>query len=454
MRMQRLSLLLLTFVFFNLADAQIHINLSNIKGWEGDTVTVPIMIDTVSGFNVLAYQFVMHFDSRVISAIDAVTDQTLSAQTSWTTMLNSYSDSIRFGAFGAYALNGGGTLIKLRFLVKGAPGVVSPLTFTSTLLNAGLPGSIWSTGVFTVEESPRISVNLNMLNFGQCALKDSIVAPIVINNLSTSPVTISSVSAGAPSFVVRQPLSAAIKGHDSVSVQVVFMPSRFGDVVDTLTIASNGGVKKVALAGSSPYPAISIKGTFDFGSQKKGQTVSKQFKITNNSINQLVIDTIVTRNGAFAVSGLNFPALAKISDSISFTMKFTPDSVRSYTDTIYIYNNSNVSPLKSLLTGTGTSLTGLAHLEDRAPAAFSLAQNYPNPFNSSTVISFTIPEASFVTLKIFNVVGQTISVLVCQTLPSGNYMHHWNADGYPSGLYFYKLDAGSYTETKRLILLR
>lgn len=88
------------------------------------------------------------------------------------------------------------------------------------------------------------------------------------------------------------------------------------------------------------------------------------------------------------------------------------------------------------------------------PETFSLSQNYPNPFNPSTTISFSLPTKSFVSLKIFDVLGKQVSDVVSEELFPGNYSRQWNASDMPSGMYFYRLQAGSFTETKKLLLLR
>ncbi len=95
----------------------------------------------------------------------------------------------------------------------------------------------------------------------------------------------------------------------------------------------------------------------------------------------------------------------------------------------------------------GKSLSGIS-------VAFTLAQNYPNPFNPSTTISFTLQSGSFVTLKIFDVMGREVTALVSQEKEAGTYQMRWNASGMPSGVYFYRLQAGIYTETKRLVILK
>jgi photosystem II stability/assembly factor-like uncharacterized protein len=98
------------------------------------------------------------------------------------------------------------------------------------------------------------------------------------------------------------------------------------------------------------------------------------------------------------------------------------------------------------------------------PDNFSLNQNYPNPFNPITTISFSIPEASFVSLKIFNALGKEIETLVTKELSAGNYKYDWNAEGstsgisaiggYASGVYFYKLQTENFVETKKMLLLK
>jgi Secretion system C-terminal sorting domain len=88
------------------------------------------------------------------------------------------------------------------------------------------------------------------------------------------------------------------------------------------------------------------------------------------------------------------------------------------------------------------------------PTSFTLSQNYPNPFNPTTSISFGLPAQSFVSLKVFDLIGKEVATLVSDELPAGNYTRQWNAADMPSGVYFYRLQAGSFNKTQRLILLK
>jgi hypothetical protein len=86
--------------------------------------------------------------------------------------------------------------------------------------------------------------------------------------------------------------------------------------------------------------------------------------------------------------------------------------------------------------------------------SYCLHQNYPNPFNPSTTISFTLPSRSFVSLKVFDVIGRGVVTILSEEMQAGNYFRRWNASDLPSGIYFYRLQAGSFAETKKLILLK
>ncbi|MDL1892176.1 T9SS type A sorting domain-containing protein [Sphingobacteriales bacterium CHB3] len=86
------------------------------------------------------------------------------------------------------------------------------------------------------------------------------------------------------------------------------------------------------------------------------------------------------------------------------------------------------------------------------PEQFNLMQNYPNPFNPTTTIEFQIAEGGFVSLKIFDVLGREVSILVNEHLKPGTYKTEFNADGLAGGMYFYRLESGGFTRTRKLIL--
>lgn len=88
------------------------------------------------------------------------------------------------------------------------------------------------------------------------------------------------------------------------------------------------------------------------------------------------------------------------------------------------------------------------------PQTFELSQNHPNPFNPETEIQYQTPEASQVTLTVYDVLGREVATLVNEQLPAGMHRVTWNAGGFPSGMYLYRLTANGFVETKKMILLQ
>ncbi len=98
--------------------------------------------------------------------------------------------------------------------------------------------------------------------------------------------------------------------------------------------------------------------------------------------------------------------------------------------------------------------TGIAEENGIIPKQYSLSQNYPNPFNPSTVIQYDLPKETFVTLKIYDVLGREVKTLVNEEKLAGSYKVNFDAAGLSSGIYLYRITAGKFIETKKLVLIR
>jgi len=103
-----------------------------------------------------------------------------------------------------------------------------------------------------------------------------------------------------------------------------------------------------------------------------------------------------------------------------------------------------------LVTGVDDKIT---NTENKVPY-FSLKQNHPNPFNPYTKINYQIQELSLVTLKVYDILGNELETLVNQVKPAGNYEIIWYAEGLPSGIYFYRIQAGDFIQTKKMVLMK
>ncbi|MGA9291323.1 MAG: ScyD/ScyE family protein [Ignavibacteriaceae bacterium] len=154
-----------------------------------------------------------------------------------------------------------------------------------------------------------------------------------------------------------------------------------------------------------------------------------------------------TASGGGIGSTDNFPDLGRVLAKCDIAEIIVYDTVLSDPDqsTIekYLSNKYNIT------------VTGVEDSQNKnIPESYTLYQNYPNPFNPSTTIKFSIPQASFVTLNVYDILGKQITTLVNNEKPAGNYSINFNASNLPSGVYFYRMQAGSFASTKKFVLLK
>lgn len=104
------------------------------------------------------------------------------------------------------------------------------------------------------------------------------------------------------------------------------------------------------------------------------------------------------------------------------------------------------------INGNGT--IDIKQVSTEIPAGYSLKQNYPNPFNPKTIINFQLSMFNYVSLKVYNILGNEMETLVSEKLSAGSYSLEWDAAKYPSGVYFYKLESENFTDVKRMMLVK
>jgi photosystem II stability/assembly factor-like uncharacterized protein len=159
----------------------------------------------------------------------------------------------------------------------------------------------------------------------------------------------------------------------------------------------------------------------------------------------------------------------QLSTDSNFTITLVNDS--TVTDSLYtvlsgvLQNNVKYywrvraknavgSGLYSSVWNFTTSLTGISHAGNEIPDEHKLYNNYPNPFNPSTRIKFDLPKHSFVKLTVFDITGRETGVLVNENLNAGSYEYEFNAVNLSSGVYFYRISAGDFTNIKKMILVK
>jgi hypothetical protein len=148
-------------------------------------------------------------------------------------------------------------------------------------------------------------------------------------------------------------------------------------------------------------------------------------------------------------------SIAGTSGNFQYTFTYKVDPVwrdSSMHTVAFIQNDNNKEVLNS---GSGINgLTGIAPVAGITPDRFSLSQNYPNPFNPTTNISFSIPTSGDVRLAVFDAMGRQVALLANGKFEAGTYNIDFNASSLASGIYFYTLSAGEFTQTKKMMLIK
>jgi hypothetical protein len=134
---------------------------------------------------------------------------------------------------------------------------------------------------------------------------------------------------------------------------------------------------------------------------------------------------------------------------------YDPLSLDSYDggDLYYWYGFTNEAPQVKVLEWFGI-ITDIKQVDNLVPSKFDLTQNFPNPFNPNTTIRFALPQTSHVVLKVYDVLGREVTTLINGEKLAGNYEVNFDASKFASGLYFYTLQAGNYTATKKMMLMK
>lgn len=195
-------------------------------------------------------------------------------------------------------------------------------------------------------------------------------------------------------FIVGQGTNAATSRNEG------FLLATFGNNLTTTTLTAD------AVAGSQAIEVSSTNGFY----------VGNNIKINPGGVNEE--DNVITGFGSMLLQN----PLQSDHSTGEIVINLNPTSVEE--------NNLNV------------------------PLDYALSNNYPNPFNPSTIITFSIPSEEFVTLKVFNSLGEEVAELVNETKPAGDYSISFDASKLSSGVYFYGIQSGSFVETKKMILIR
>jgi len=219
-----------------------------------------------------------------------------------------------------------------------------------------------------------------------------------------------------------------------------------------LQSAVRNGFKELQFINSNTGFAISSNGTVLRTTNAGANWVLRQ-SVFNTTVNSVFFADTLT---GYAIGDNNI--YKKTTNSGANWYQLTSGANIQMNDLYFINSNTGYAAGNSgfiMVTVTGGgSFVGLNPVGNEIPKDFALSQNYPNPFNPSTNISFDIPKASFVKLTLYNILGTEVKVMTNEYLAAGRYSIKTDASELPSGTYFYRITAGTFTDTKKMILVK
>ena len=217
-----------------------------------------------------------------------------------------------------------------------------------------------------------------------------------------------------------------------------------------------------AVGGTTGAPAITIATTaLNFGAVLVGTTNTMPLEIANTG-NAVLIGTIQVAAPYYIISENSDPVtvmnyVVNPNSNLEIAIGFIPDAPGIFNaEMIVTSDDVNNAAITIPLTGTAS---GSANNDQITPIVTALKGNYPNPFNPTTTISYSVKTSGPVQLEIYNILGQKVTTLVNDNIPAGNHSVTWNGtDGnnriVASGIYFYRMKAGKYTGTKKMIMMK
>ncbi len=169
-------------------------------------------------------------------------------------------------------------------------------------------------------------------------------------------------------------------------------------------------------------------------------------------INTYVYTASYNSNNTYASESEQYFSSGVLTDEYGYSYTYDSNGNVSV-ETDQAWNGSN---LENSYRYTFTYQTGATAIENDNTMVkkFELSQNYPNPFNPTTIINYSVPTSSLVTIKVYDVLGREIAKLVNEQKTAGTYSVQFNGSALSSGVYFYRMQAGDFVQTKKLLLMK
>ena len=305
----------------------------------------------------------------------------------------------------------------------------------------GLVGGAYVSGIERCYSSGAVKGNQNTGGFLGFNLSTFVVSSFW--DSVSSKQTLSGEGVGKTTTEMKSPSTYAESGWNNTTW---YMDSSYNDGYPYFSWQHPSGTPLPRMPGLRFSVAAVNFGTVHLNASKQDSV-----RITNTGTDTLKISSIVSTNSNFTYA----MPLMEFAPSGSAYLKLTctlQDTTKQ-SGFIILTSNESHSPDTLTVTGQGTILTSIVEKTDH-PISFSIGQNFPNPFNPTTRIEYTIPHASLVSLKVYDILGRNVSQLVNEVQQSGRYEVLFDGSGLSSGIYFYSIDANNFHQIRKMVLMK
>jgi hypothetical protein len=299
---------------------------------------------------------------------------------------------------------------------------------------------------------PSILASPYELSFGTVHQGSVSYRSLVIINVCETTVVLRDMVANDISFsVAYDTTDSLLLPHDSLRVTVLFCPHNPVVYHNNLRIESSGGFQDVYLSGHG-IPSFSAPDALYFGWVTIGDSLSLPVSIHNIGDTTLAIYDVAVAESAFTCQFDSSDSLVAPGDSLQVMAQFHPSASIWFAD--YLVFHGRCEEISVLLRGHGTTVGVTNEKISVIPEVIALQSPYPNPFNEATVIWYDVPRLKKVYLVIYDVLGRKVAELVNGDTEPGYHSVMWDAAGLPSGIYFVRMEAGEFVQTRKVVLLK
>jgi hypothetical protein len=237
-----------------------------------------------------------------------------------------------------------------------------------------------------------------------------------------------------------------IAAYEHVRNPFIDHPELIDRIMSTFSVANRTPVGKIS---ASPFNVV-------FDTLRANDTSSYYLAIMNYGTANLNVTNATSNISQFTVESIASPVGAGQLGYIK--IKFRPTAINTTYNGVLTIQNSD-STITVNLKGFSNNFIGIRNISNEIPTETKLYQNYPNPFNPATIIKFQIKDSRFVSLKVYDIQGKEFATLVNEKLNAGVYevpfsINQFSGNQISSGMYFYKLEAGNFSQTNKFIILK